>query len=94
MSVTQTLKSSAVPSPAVVRPWWREPYVWMVVGGPAVVVVAGIATAIIAVTNPDPVLDRSASRARAAPAPNSDFTLAPAGQGRNHATTATLPEKR
>lgn len=83
-----------MPSPAVSRPWWREPYVWMVIGGPAVVVVAGIATAVIAVSNPDPVLDRSASRARAAAASNSDFTLAPASQARNHATTATLPDKR
>ncbi len=26
--------------------WWRNGYVWMVLGGPAVVVVAAIATAI------------------------------------------------
>lgn len=39
------------------RPWWREPMVWIVIGGPAVVVVAAIATAVIAVRNQDPVLD-------------------------------------
>lgn len=30
------------------RPWWREPYVWLVIAGPLAVVVAGIATAAIA----------------------------------------------
>lgn len=93
------MNPAALKSPSLVRPWWREPYVWLVIGGPAVVVVAGIATAIIAMTHPDPVLDRSASPARTA-APNTPtsgatdaFTLAPAGQARNHATTATVPVK-
>lgn len=39
------------------RPWWREPMVWLVIGGPAVVVVAGISTAVIAIRGADPVLD-------------------------------------
>ena len=38
-------------------PWWRYPLMWMVVGGPTVVVVAGIVTAWIAVRSPDPVVD-------------------------------------
>ena len=37
-------------------PWWRYGMVWLVIGGPAVVVVACIATLVIAVTHPDPVL--------------------------------------
>jgi hypothetical protein len=64
----------------------------MVIGGPAVVVVAGIATAIIAITNPDPVLDRDAARGKTA-TPENTFTHAPASQARNHATTATMPVK-
>ena len=87
MSPAQTLKT-----PPVARAWWREPYVWLVIGGPAVVVVAGIATAIIAMTNPDPVLDRSVAPTRTT-APSDAFTHAPAGQARNHATTATVPVK-
>ena len=59
------------------RPWWREPMMWLVVGGPAVVVVAGITTAVIAIRNADPVLDT-----RAAPT---------AIQGRNHAAPPDLP---
>lgn len=43
-----------------VMPWWRVPAVWLVVGGPATVVVAGIATAVIAVRGADPVVAPSA----------------------------------
>jgi hypothetical protein len=53
-------------------PWWRHGMVWLVIGGPAAVVVAGIATFVIAVANPDPVL------------PTTDT---PAVQGRNHAAS-------
>ena len=89
MSNTQALKT-----PPVARAWWREPYVWLVIGGPAVVVVAGIVTAIIAMSNPHPVLDRSAGPIQTRPAsPDEAFKLAPAGQARNHATTATVPVK-
>ncbi len=37
-------------------PWWRYGMVWLVIGGPAAVVIACIATLVIAVTHPDPVL--------------------------------------
>ena len=64
------------------RPWYRYGLVWMVLGGPAVVVVASFITLYLAVTRPDPVLD---SR----PAPVSAPTgLAPAMEARNHAATA------
>ncbi len=45
-------------SPAVTdtQPWYRYPMVWLVVGGPAVVVVAGIVTAVIAYRGADPVV--------------------------------------
>ncbi len=84
--------AQALNSPPVARAWWREPYVWLVIGGPAVVVVAGIATAIIAMTNPDPVLERKTTPTQTV-APTDAFTHAPAGQARNHATTATVPVK-
>jgi hypothetical protein len=58
-------------------PWWRVPTLWLVVGGPAVVVVAGIATAVVAARGADTVLTRPAAAA-------SD---APALQARNHAAT-------
>ncbi len=59
-------------------PWWRLPIVWMVIGGPAAVVVAGFATLAIAIANPDPVLTPAAAKSKAE---------LPAVQGRNHAVT-------
>jgi hypothetical protein len=37
-------------------PWWRVGMVWLVVGGPALVVVAGIATTVIAMGGADEAL--------------------------------------
>jgi uncharacterized protein len=53
-------------------PWYRHGMVWLVIGGPAAVVVAGIATLVIAIKHPDPVLQTTAT---------------PAVQARNHAAT-------
>ena len=63
-----------------VEPWWRHPIVWLVVGGPVAVVVAGFATLAIAIAHPDPVLPTAPLRA--------DDANAPAVQARNHAATA------
>jgi uncharacterized protein len=71
-------------------PWWRYPLVWMVIAGPAAVVVAGIATLWLAVRTPDPVvaedyyrrgiqINRTLAEQRKA--------LLPAVQGRNHAAS-------
>jgi hypothetical protein len=51
---------------------------WLVLGGPLAVVVAGIVTAVIAVRGSDPVLSRSSE-------PLGSDT--PAVQARNHAAT-------
>ena len=59
-------------------PWWRLPIVWMVIGGPALVVVASFATLALALIYPDPVL---------ATAPSVSKADLPAVQGRNHAAT-------
>ncbi len=70
--------SSTPPAPTgPVSPWWRHGMVWLVLSGPAVVVVASVATLVIALTHPDPVLQREAVQ----PA------QLPAVQGRNHAAT-------
>jgi hypothetical protein len=69
------------------KPWWKYPMVWLVIGGPAIVVVAGITTAVIAYRHVDPVLDISA------PAKNAGQM--PAMKGRNKAAeTATQPAER
>lgn len=72
-------------------PWWRHPLVWMIIGGPALVVVAGIATFVIAVRSPDPVVAQDSDRLKR----HTDRTLSgdarkgmlPAQQGRNHAAS-------
>lgn len=38
------------------EPWWRVGMVWLVLGGPAIVVVAAISTAVIAYHDADPVV--------------------------------------
>ncbi len=38
------------------KPWYREPWPWLLMSGPAAVVVAGLATAYIAVANEDPLV--------------------------------------
>ena len=57
------------------RPWWREGMVWLVIAGPALVVVAGFATLALALYYPDPVLDERV------------LQQAPAQKARNHAAT-------
>jgi hypothetical protein len=57
---------------AEASPWWRHGMVWLVISGPAAVVVAGFATLFIAIALPDPVLQT---------------TVTPAVQARNHAAT-------
>lgn len=66
-------------------PWWRVGMVWLVVGGPAVVVVAACITAVIAVRGADPVIT--------APLPQAGKvqSATPAQQARNHAATAEKP---
>lgn len=60
-------------------PWWRHRMMWLVVGGPLIVVIAAIATGVIAAIGADPAMPVvDVQQARSA---------APALQGRNHAAT-------
>lgn len=52
----QSSSSRAETSPAG---WWHTPWMWLVVGGPAVVVVAGFITLAIAIVGADPVIGGS-----------------------------------
>jgi hypothetical protein len=65
-------------------PWWRYRMVWLVVGGPLVVVIASIATAVVAIRGADPVLTQ-AEMAASAKSSAQTGALAPAVQARNHA---------
>ncbi len=55
------MTNETTPTP---RPWYTEPMMWLVVGLPASVVVAGLVTAWIAVQGADAVLtEKSSARA-------------------------------
>ena len=76
-------------------PWWSYGHVWLIISGPAVVVVAALVTAWIAVHYQDPVLADDYYRQGL----DINKTLAknrhlmPALQARNHAATPTpMPE--
>ena len=58
-------------------PWWRHRMMWLVVGGPLAVVVAALATAVIAVRGADTVITDTQPAGSATPAV----------QARNHAAT-------
>lgn len=75
------------------KPWWKHGHVWLVISGPAVVVVAACVTAWIAASGQDTLvsedyyrkgieINKQLARERA---------LLPALQGRNHAATRARP---
>lgn len=73
------------------QPWWREPTMWLVVGGPGIVVVASFVTLGLALKFPDAVIEDRGQGAdtvqTAAGAKAPDAALAPAMKARNHAAT-------
>ena len=79
MSNATTSITAATP-PA---PWWRFGMVWMVIAGPAVVVVAGLVTGWIAINGADTLVSTDYYRRGI----EINKTLLPAVQGRNHAAT-------
>jgi uncharacterized protein len=76
---------SDVNSQSQPTPWWRVGMVWLVVGGPLVVVVAAVVTAVIAVRGADVVITETQS---ARDVPQAPTGQTPALQARNHAATA------
>ncbi len=74
MSTPKTQDATGKDNP----PWYRLPIVWMVIGGPALVVVASFFTLSLAIRHPDPVISTAAG---------ADDAQQPAIQARNHAAT-------
>ncbi len=71
------------------QPWWKFPLVWMVIAGPAIVVVAGFATLWLAIRMPDPVVadDYYRQGLEINKTLAAGKKLLPAQTGRNHAAT-------
>jgi uncharacterized protein len=73
-----------------VRPWWKEPYVWMVISGPLSAVIACAITAVYILQGPDAVVPEARypqgqlikKQVESATPP-----LQPAQIGRNHSAT-------
>jgi len=86
-----------MPSPSVAAsptaapaPWWKFGHVWLVISGPAIVVVAGFATLWLAIARPDPVVAEDYYRQGIEINKTLDdkaSSLAPAMKARNHAAT-------
>jgi len=72
------------------QPWWKFGHVWMVVAGPAIVVMASFFTLYLAISRPDPVTDQDYYQKGIElnqRLGGSSSSLAPAMQARNHAQT-------
>ena len=74
--------------PTQASPWWRHGHVWLVISGPAAVVVASLVTGFLAVKYQDEVIGGQAPARASRPSVLSQpRALAPALEGRNHAAT-------
>lgn len=82
------------PAPVVAEkpsgPWWKYGYVWLVVGGPLVVILASIVTVTLAVRTADVVVDPNYYRAGVElnkHLQHPEKSMAPAQALRNHTAT-------
>ena len=79
------------------QPWWKFGHVWLVLAGPAVVIVAGFFTLWLAWSKPDPVVAEDYYRRGVEinkTLENPETSLVPAMKGRNHAATPTEHQPR
>lgn len=88
-----TPEKKSAPSAA----WWKFGHVWLVIAGPAAVIVAGGVTIYLALSRPDPVVAEDYYRQgieinkTLAAGGDGATGLAPAVQARNHAATGAVP---
>lgn len=77
-------------------PWWKHGFVWMVIAGPALVVVAGFITLYLAMSRPNEIVNDdsyqpSRQSDQSIEARRKESSQAPAMLGRNHAATGIVP---
>ena len=76
-------------------PWWTYGYVWLIISGPAAVVLAAIATVWLAVARPETLVTpdyyRRGTEINKTLAAQQARALVPAVQSRNHAVTPVPP---
>jgi hypothetical protein len=76
-----------------IKPWWSFGYVWLIISGPLVVVIASFITLYLAISIPDPAVEdyyRKGIEINKTLDAERD-SLAPALQARNHAATGIKP---
>ncbi|UUZ67778.1 FixH family protein [Polaromonas sp. P2-4] len=75
---------------STVRPWWKEPYVWLVIAGPLSAVLACVVTAFYIMQGPDALVSDDAYRegiAISQQVQTAQPPMQPALTGRNHSAT-------
>jgi hypothetical protein len=83
--VSQSANLQAAP-----RPWWKEPYVWMVISGPLSAVIACIITAVYILQGPDRLVPEDhfdEGRVMSREVKTAQPPMQPANIGRNHSAT-------
>lgn len=74
--------------------WYKNPFVWLVIGGPSIVIVASFITLYLALSHPDPAIDdyyRKGIEINKTLDAERDG-MAPAIQARNNAQTGLKPQ--
>lgn len=75
------------------KPWWHYGYVWLVIGGPLVVIIASFITLYFAIKTPDPVIENYYVKGMEINKTlEAEAALAPAMKARNHAQTGVTPK--
>ena len=85
MNPSPTALDHSDASPACAA-WWHHPMLWLVISGPALVVIAGFWTLWLALSQPDPLVGEGGG------GPKVDTAAAemPAQIARNHAATSRV----
>jgi hypothetical protein len=69
------------------KAWWQHPIMWLIVGGPAVVVIASMLTIALAIRYPETLVDERKQTTLAASKQDS-AAMMPAVKARNHVATS------
>ncbi|HQN66091.1 MAG TPA: FixH family protein [Methylophilus sp.] len=80
---------------AIKTAWWKKWHIWLIVGGPLMVVIASFYTLYLAIKTPDPAIDdyyRKGLEINKTLDAQRD-NMAPAQQARNHAATGIAASK-
>lgn len=71
--------------------WYQNPYVWLIILGPLIVIAASFITLYLAITHPDEAIDdyyrKGVEINQRLDSEGHDTAMAPAIQARNHAQT-------